>query len=262
MKLYFRYVGVLLKSQMQYRTSFWLLTIGQFFVPFFIFAGMYLLFEQFGQIKDWSFFEVALVFAVIHMAFAVSECCIRGFDSFSSLVVNGDFDRILLRPRNTVLQVLGSKFEFSRIGRLLQSLLVLAWTVWKLPVDWTLLKILVLILMVISGVSIFTGIFISTAAMCFWTIQRLEVASLFTDGGREMAQYPMSIYNKNLARFFTFIIPFSCVNYYPLLYLLDRTEGAGASFLYILSPLWGIVFLLPCLLVWQIGVRHYRSTGS
>ncbi len=32
--------------------------------------------------------------------------------------------------------------------------------------------------------------------------------------------------------------------------------------LFILAPLAGIVFLVPCLLVWGIGVRHYRSTGS
>jgi ABC-2 type transport system permease protein len=46
----------------------------------------------------------------------------------------------------------------------------------------------------------------------------------------------------------------------PLLYLLDKTEGGGIP--YMLAPIAGIIFLIPCLLVWQIGVRHYRSTGS
>lgn len=262
MRLYFKYVGILLKSQMQYRTSFLLLAFGQFFIPFFVFAGMYFLFEQFGQIRGWSFYEVAVCFAVIHMAFSISECFVRGFDSFSSLVVNGDFDRVLLRPRSTVLQVLGSKFEFSRVGRLLQSLLVLAWAVWRLPIDWTLLKALVLVLMVASGICIFSGIFILAATMCFWTIQGLEVANIFTDGGRELAQYPINIYQKGIARFFTFIIPFGCSNYLPLLYLLERTSPGTPSWVYMLSPLWGMVFLIPCLLVWRYGVKHYLSTGS
>lgn len=261
MRLYLKYVGVLLKSQMQYRTSFLLLSIGQFFVPFFVFAGMYFLFDKFGQIQGWSFYEVALCFSVIHMAFSISECFVRGFDSFSSLVVNGEFDRILVRPRGTVLQVLGSKFEFSRVGRLIQSLIVLVWALWNLPADWTLLKGLVLVLMVISGICIFSGIFILAATLCFWTIQGLELANIFTDGGRETAQYPINIYQKWLGRFFTFIIPFGCANYLPLQYIVDRTSGAH-PLLYILAPLWGIVFLIPCLLVWRVGVRHYRSTGS
>lgn len=260
MKLFLQYLLILFKSQMQYRTSFWLLTFGQFFIPFSVFAGLYFMFERFGQIKGWDFYEVTLCFGIIHMAFAISECLARGFDMFSTLIVNGDFDRLLVRPRSTVLQVLGSKFEFTRFGRLLQSLLVLAWAISSLEVDWSFLKIITLLFMIASGVFIFTGIFILAAAMCFWTVQGLEIANIFTDGGREMAQYPLNIYQKWVTRFFTFVIPFGCVNYLPLLYILDRTEGYEA--LYVLTPLAGFLFLIPCLLVWRFGVRHYRSTGS
>src|SRR5690606_34008481 len=129
---------ILFKSQMQYRTSFWLMSFGQFFIPLSVFAGLYFLFERFGQLRGWDFYEVALCFAVIHMAFALAECFARGFDSFSTLVTSGDFDRVLVRPRGTVVQVLGSKFEFTRIGRLLQSILVLTWAIANLPIDWSL----------------------------------------------------------------------------------------------------------------------------
>lgn len=260
MSLYLRYVLILFKSQMQYRTSFWLLTIGQFFIPFSMFAALYLLFERFGQIQGWSFAEVALCFGVIHMAFAVSECFARGFDAFSSLVAGGDFDRLLVRPRSTFLQVLGSKFEFTRFGRLFQSVVVLAVAIRGLELEWTLLKAGLLVLMIASGTFIFTGIFMLAATLCFWTIQGLEVVNVFTDGGREMAQYPLNIYSKWVTRFFTFVIPFGCVNYLPLLYLLGKAEGTGWT--YMLLPLAGFLFLLPCLFVWQVGVRHYRSTGS
>ncbi len=245
---------------MQYRTSFWLLTIGQFLVPLSLFAGLYFLFERFGQIKGWDFYEVALCFAVIHMAFAISECFARGFDAFSSLVHNGDFDRVLVRPRSTIVQVLGSKFEFTRFGRLLQSVLVLVWALNNLAIEWSVIKAITLCLMIISGVSIFAGLFILAATLCFWTIQGLEVVNIFTDGGREMAQYPLNIYQKWVTRFFTFVIPFGTVNYLPLMYILGKSEGN--DLLYMLTPVAGIVFLLPCLLVWHIGVRHYRSTGS
>lgn len=260
MKLYFKYLLILLKSQMQYRTSFWLLSLGQFFVPFSVFAGLYFMFERFGNIKGWGFFEVALCFAVIHMAFAISECFARGFDGFSGLVVNGTFDRILVRPRRTFIQVIGSKFEFTRIGRLLQSTGVFVWAIMNLSIDWNIFKVATLVLMIISGIFVFTGIFILAATLCFWTIQGLEVANIFTDGGREMAQYPLSIYKKWVTRFFTFIIPFGCVNYLPLMYLLDKVDGNG--FLYMLTPLFGIFFIFPCLAVWRTGVRYYRSTGS
>jgi ABC-2 type transport system permease protein len=261
MILYFKYLRMLFKAQMQYRASFLLLSIGQCVAPLTVFAGLYILFQRFGQIQGWSFYEVALTFGVIHMAFSISECFARGFDSFSVLVGGGDFDRLLVRPRGTVVQVMGSRFEFTRIGRLAQGTIVLVWAIAGLDIVWTAPKLATLALMVTSGVFIFTGIFILAATLCFWTIQGLEVANIFTDGGREMAQYPLNIYEKWATRFFTFVIPFGCVNYYPLLYVLDRTNS-GPDIAYMLAPLAGIAFIIPCLLVWRFGVRHYRSTGS
>ncbi|TVY00435.1 ABC transporter permease [Cohnella terricola] len=260
MKLFGKYLLILFKSQMQYRSSFWLLSFGQFIIPFSVFAGLYFMFERFGQIQGWNFFEVALCFGVIHMAFAIAECLGRGFDMFSTLIVNGEFDRLLVRPRGTIVQVLGSKFEFTRFGRLLQSLSVLVWAISRLGADWNFMKAVTLIFMIFNGVCIFMGIFILMASMCFWTIQGLEVANIFTDGGREMAQYPINIYQKWVTRFFTYVIPFGCVNYLPLLYILDKTEGPSAQ--YMILPLAGCLFLIPCLLVWRFGVRRYRSTGS
>ncbi|MBH5317353.1 ABC-2 family transporter protein [Paenibacillus sp. GSMTC-2017] len=260
MRLYFKYLNIQLKSQLQYRASFILLSVGQFFIPFTVFSGLYFMFERFGDLKGWSFFEVALCFSVIHLAFSISECFGRGFDDFSGLVASGDFDRLLVRPRSTIIQVFGSKFEFSRVGRLVQGMIVLVWSVSNLPVLWSLPKLVILFLMILNGVFIFTGVFILAATFCFWTIQAIEVANVFTDGGREMAQYPLNIYEKWVTRFFTFIIPFGCVTYLPLLYILDKKDGNLLT--YLLVPFGGLVFLLPCLLVWQIGVRHYRSTGS
>jgi ABC-2 type transport system permease protein len=260
MGIYFKYLWIHFKSQMEYRTSFWLLSMGQFFIPFTVFAGLYFLFEQFGQIKGWQFFEVALCFGIIHMAFALSECFARGFDAFSSLVRNGEFDRLLVRPRTTFIQVLGSKFEFTRFGRLLQSAVVLVWALNNLNIEWSVVKAVTLLLMMVSGIFIFTGIYILAATLCFWTIEGLEVVNIFTDGGREMAQYPLNIYQKWVTRFFTFIIPFGTVNYLPLFYILGK--NSGNEIYYMLIPVAGSLFILPCLLVWQFGVKHYRSTGS
>lgn len=260
MKLYFKYLLMLFKAQMQYRASFWLLSLGQFFVPFSVFAGLCFLFERFGNIKGWTFYEVALCSSVVHIAFSVSECFARGFDTFSGLVSSCKFDRILVRPRNTVVQVLEWQFEFTRVGRFLQGLIVLILALIKLDIDWSIIKVVTLILMIVSGIFVFTGIYILAATLCFWTIQGIEVANIFTDGGREMSQYPLGIYRKWITRLFTFVIPFRCVNYYPLMFVLGRVNGNQV--LYMLSPLYGILFIIPCFYAWKVGVKHYRSTGS
>jgi len=44
---------------------------------------------------------------------------------------------------------------------------------------------------------------------------------------------------------------------------LERPDplGSGPLFQW-LAPVVGLLFFAVCLRVWQVGVRHYRSTGS
>jgi ABC-2 type transport system permease protein len=258
--LYTKYVRMNLKALLEYRLSTLLMILAQFLTTFFWFISLYLLFRRFGSLAGWSFEEVALCFAVTNMAFSVSECIARGFDIFSRMVVRGDFDRVLLRPRSTILQIMGSGFEVTRFGRLLQGLIVLFLIIPRINIIWTIDKIVTLLFMIIGGTTVFTGVFILGATVCFFTVEGLEFINIFTDGGRELASYPLPIYGKWVQRFFTFIIPFGCVNYLPLMYLTGRAAQYPA--LYMLTPLLGILFIFPCLLVWKFGVRHYTSTGS
>lgn len=260
MKLYVQYLKIRFKSQSIYRMSFALLCMGQFFVPFFVFIGLKLLFAKFHQIGDYPFDRVALLYGTIHTAFALAECFGRGFDSFSLLVRNGAFDRLMVRPQSLFLQVLGSRFEFTRIGRLIQGLAVLTMALQASDVHWSFFKAMTVVLMIIGGTAVFVGVMILFATTSFWVVERLEIANLFTDGGREMAQYPMSIYWDKVRQFFTFVIPFALVNYLPLNYIYEVT-GYTEPY-YALFPLLAVFFIIPCTLLWYFGVKHYKSTGS
>lgn len=258
MKLYMKYFSIHLRSVMQYKTSFFLTTIGQGITTFFSFLSMYFLFNRFGNIKNYSFNEVLLCFSTIFMSFALAECFGRGFDSFSQIISNGEFDRIMTRPRNEILQVIGSKIEFTRIGRLIQALIIFIYAIATCNVVWSFDKTLTLTLMIIGGFCLFFGLFMIYASICFFTLEGLEFMNIFTDGGRELAQYPMDIYKNWVLKFFTFIIPLAFINYYPFLYIIGRANGIY----YMLSPVIAVLFLIPSCALWKYGVRHYKSTGS
>jgi ABC-2 type transport system permease protein len=260
MKLYFKYVTLLIKAQLQYRTSFVMTIFTQFLTPFTAFAGIYLLFKRFGSIDGWGVYEVFMCFSVIGASFAISTCFARGFDSFSGMIKNAGFDRILVRPRGTIIQILGSAFDIKRLGHLIQAVIILIIAISGVNVAWNIYKIFTLVNMIIGGTSIFSGVYLLEATFSFWTVEGLEVANILTHGVKEYASYPLSIFPKWITSFFTFVIPFGCVNYLPLEALLGRIGGNQAA--YMLLPLLGIVFILPCLLMWRFGVSKYQSTGS
>ena len=258
--LYLKYLKMNLRSFLQYRLNTLLAITAQFASSAFMFLAIYLLFGRFGSLGGWSLGEVSLCFGVTMLCFAISEAFARGFDVFSRSVKTGDFDRVLLRPRSTVLQIMGSNFEITRLGRLAQGVFALVLAVRWMGLEWTVPKALTLAAMVIGGTCIFIGVFILGATVCFFTVEGLEFINIFTDGARELASYPLTIFNQWMRRFFTFILPFGCINYLPLMYLTGRAERYAA--LYMLTPLLGIAFLVPCVLAWRGGVRRYLSTGN
>lgn len=258
MRLFFHYFTIQFKSQMQYKTSFFLTITGQFLTAFSALLGIWFLFSRFHQVEGFAFSDVLLCFAIVWMAFSLSETFARGFDHFAAMIGYGEFDRILVRPRSAVLQVLGSKIDFSRLGRLIQAVLVFGYAIPASGVAWTADKIVTLVLMILSGTLVFDGLFLIYAALCFFTTEGLEFMNIFTDGGREFGIYPLVIYGSGVLKFFTFIVPFALFQYYPLLYLLGRTKDKTFMFL----PLLAVIFLIPCYSLWRVGVRHFKSTGS
>jgi ABC-type uncharacterized transport system permease subunit len=108
--LYVRYVLVSMRSQMQYRGSFLLQTFAQFVVTGSEFLGLVVLFGRFGHIRGWTLPEIGLFYGMVSVAFALSEMVARSFDSFDRMVRSGEFDRLLLRPRSSILQMMGQDF--------------------------------------------------------------------------------------------------------------------------------------------------------
>lgn len=260
MKLYAKYIYYILKSQLQYKASFAMTVITQFIQPFALFAGIYFLFERFGNIQGWTLYEVFMCYSVVAICFSVSECFARGFDKFPDMIRTASFDRILVRPRGTVLQVLGAGFDIKRIGAFIQGGIVLVIAIIGNDISWNFSKIVMLINMIIGGSVIFSGVYMLQAAAAFWTIEALEVANIFTHGIKEHASYPLNIFPKWITIIFTFIIPFGTINYIPLQYLLGKIDGMG--WLYAFIPLLGALFIFPCILAWKYGVRKYSSAGS
>jgi len=262
--LYGRYVRASLRSQMQYPGSFVLTSFGAFAATVVDFIAVWALFARFRQVAGWRFGEVALFYGVIGVSFALADSLTRGFDVFGErFVKTGDFDRVLVRPRAIVVQLLGYEFRATRIGRLAQAMV--AWVVAArlTSIAWTWDVWATLFFAVAGGTALFCGILVLQATLSFWTVESLEIANTLTYGGVEAAQYPLDLYARWFRNFLTFVVPLGCVSYFPVAAVLGRADRTGLpAEILRLTPVLGFVFLAVALWMWRFGVRHYTSTGS
>lgn len=258
MKIYLDYLKLHLKSIMEYKLSFILSLISQIFVFFTYYFLIIALFQKFNNLRGYNIYEVLLTFSIIHFGFSMNETFARGIDQFDALIIDGSFDRLLLRPRNILLQVVGYQIDYTKLARVIQSIIIMIVALIKLDINWSILKVITLVLMLMSSIAIFFGIFLLAASYCFMTVQGLEVRNVFTDGGKNTAQYPIGIFNKYFVKIFTYIIPYALVNYYPLMYFVGKVDKVYYGFL----PIIVLLYLIPCFLIFNKGSKNYLSTGS
>src|SRR5699024_9928278 len=127
-------------------------------------------------------------------------------------------------PRSEVFQVLTSHIEFSRLGRLLQALAVLAYAIPTSEIVWSAERVAAVFLMLAGGVAVFSALFMLYAGLSFFTIEGLEFMNIFTDGSREFGMYPLSVYGEGVLKFYTYCIPIALFQYYPFLCLVRSEE--------------------------------------
>ncbi len=260
LKLYGKMLAVSIRSQLQYRSSFVLFTLGNALGAFIEYLGVWAFFGRFGGLGSWTLLEAGVFYGMGNISFALCEAFMREFDMFQNHIRTGEFDRMLLRPRSTVLQMLGAQCQIMRVGRLLQGAAILLVSLAALQPAWDIRHYLLLVLSILGGALLFGAVIILQATSCFWTVESLEIWNSITYGGVTTVQYPLEIYQKPLKYFFSYVVPLAAMSYWPCSFLLGRLYvPVWVSFA---SPLIGILAFALSLRVWHFGVSRYRSTGS
>jgi ABC-2 type transport system permease protein len=263
--LYTRLISIQLRSQMQFRISFWIDVVTTGMLNFSYFASTFLVLQRFDNIGGWKLGEIAFLYGMIEMAFGTMDMIFSGFDPdfFTTLIRQGALDQVLLRPMSVSLQIMGSRFLLRRMGRILQGVIVFVIALNLLDIHWTAAKLVYLPVVFLSQVISMGALFIFGTTLTIWTIQPVEVVNIVTYGGVELMSYPTTIYPGAIRFFFTYLLPFIFLNYYPALYFMDKPDPLGFPvFAPFLAPLVAAALLFLASRFWQFGLRRYQSTGT
>ena len=261
MKTYAALVFADMRSQMQHKASFIMAAVSNFAATVIDFLGIWALFSSFGALDGWTIAQIAVLYGIVNVSFTTAEAVGRGFDQFARMVKDGSFDRVLLRPRTTVFQILASRLELSRLGRFSQGLGVLMLGILLQPQPMGAGQLALIALSCAGGAMLFLGLLMMQAAICFYTVESLEAFNVLTYGGVTMASYPLEVYKGWFKRFFLYVVPLGCLNYLPSAILFGKDLPYPVWTAY-LAPVAGGAFLCIGMMLWTLGVKHYRSAGG
>ncbi len=261
--IYARLVEARIRAQLEYRVSALLQLLGAGLITAVDFVAIAVIFANVTELGEWTVSEVALLYALATISFAITDLVIGHLDLFPQMIREGTFDQILVRPLPSLFQVVASDFAVRRFGKVLQGIAVLVFALTTLEIDWTIGRVLAIPLAIAAGALIYGAVWVALATIAFWIVDARELVNAFTYGGSFLSQYPIGIFARWLRGIVVFLIPLAFVAYFPALYLLDKEDALGLpEALRYASPVVAVLATIVAAAVWRNAVRHYRSAGG
>lgn len=259
LRIWGAYIVQFLKRRMIYQMDFWAGLGADLTLQGVNLLFLATIFQKVPTLRGWSRDEVLFIYGLAVISYALFGTLFSSvYYIGNDYIVEGNLDRVLLRPLNPLMQIYAERLDVEDFGEAFIGLAVLIYAANRLALDWTLLHFIALPLFIASGVLVFLGVFTALSSLSFWFVDRIgllpPVYNMMAFG-----RYPVTIYNPVLKFVLSWIIPFAFVGFFPATWFIGHNEFFGY---FLATPLVAVAFFAIGCLVFHLGLRRYESTGS
>ena len=259
LRLLLLYFAQYVKVRLAYKADFFIAFFSSMAATVIGFGFVLVLFTKIPRIQDWSFNEILFLYGFSLIPLGFFNVVSWNLYEFGDIyIIQGRFDRILLRPIDTLFQVLFEKFRIESLQEVVTGLVVVAICSRRLHISWGVREFLWLAVAIASGAFIYMSVFLILTAVSFWFEDRVGIVppvfNMLTFG-----RYPLTIYNGFIQFMLSWIIPFGFASFYPTTHFLGRVSF---DWYFHLVPVVAAVFSMLAYVVWNQGVKNYSSTGT
>ncbi|MGH9592728.1 MAG: ABC transporter permease, partial [Bryobacteraceae bacterium] len=247
-----------LKVRVGYRGDFLISLGASTAATLFALAFVVVLFRR-VNLPHWRFDEVVFLYGFSLIPYGLFNILSLNLYEFgNTYIMEGKFDRVLLRPVSSLFQVLFENFRIESFFETFTGIVIVGWMGARLNLHWTAEDFLLFALYGLCGGVIYVSVFLGLSTFSFWFEDRIGVHPPFWNL-IAFGRYPLTIYSAPIQFFLRWIVPFGFATFYPGARLLHH---AGYRHYAAIAPVMALLCAMVASLAWVRGVRHYSSTGS
>jgi ABC-2 type transport system permease protein len=248
-----------LRTHLEYEADFWIGILGVALTHGAGFVFIWALFSSVPAVAGWSLWDIAFLYALSIIPRGLVEILCDGQWNLRLLVNGGEFDRLLVRPISPALQVITQFVSIHGFGSVILGTAILLRAANELHLAWSMWQYLFLAATLISSTVLIGAINFATNCIAFWDPAATSTFPFMIQNFIEFAKFPLSLYDRLVQMFITWMLPFAFVSYFPGLTLLGRP--VANPWLGYLAPLAGPIVALIAALIWQRGLARYQGAG-
>ena len=248
-------ISLLMVTQYPADTVIWILSM--LLMEASAFLGVVTIANVAGGFGRWNLYELCLLFSMCAIIEAIGQSFFDNIWGINYHVKDGLLDVYMIRPASVFIQLLGERFHYQAIISMTAYIGLMIYSMVHLGIGLGIGTLFFLLEFLICGTAVNSGIYLIFNSLNFWLIQGNDLPVL-VQTCREFAKYPLSVFPSMIGCFFTFIIPFGFVGYYPAAYL----TGKSGNWVLFAMPVCALTIGLIGSVIWRTGIRGYESTGN
>ncbi len=259
--VYAHYALQNLKVKMAYPWDFFVNMVGTFVYGVLNVTFLWVLLQKVPDIAGWTFPELVFLYGMGELTFGLFAILFFHLSTKLSehYIVEGHLDRLLLRPVSPLMQLMMENMDLFDIMILVKSSLLIGWAWSQLPLPFDPEHLAKLLLAAGLGTAVYVGVFLAVASCSFFMPDRGGlIMPLFSLS--DVSRFPLTIYPPGIRIFFSYVVPFGFVAFYPAVWVTGKGPLADMAILSLLAA--AALSLLAGLLIFRVGLGKYQSTGT
>lgn len=253
------YLAQFVKSRLSYR--------GDFIVDFIavlvalsvhlVFLGV--VYSKVDSLQGWTFDQLLFIYGFSLVPLGFFNLVANNLWDFSDgYLIEGRFDRVLLRPVHPLFQVLFESLNLASLSEVAIGMTLVVTSGLRLGLQLAPIDALLFPVLVISAACVYLGVFLLMTSFSFWFEDRLGIGAPVYNIIR-FARYPVNIFHPVVRAIFSWVVPFAFAAFYPASHFLGAKEY---RIFVALTPLVAVVVMTLATAVFSAGTKRYRSTGT
>jgi ABC-2 type transport system permease protein len=216
---------------------------------------LYFLVSGAGSLAGFNTNQIIFFFLTFNIVDVICQFLFRQVYSFRTLVVNGDFDFMLLKPISVLFRSLLGGADVMDLMTIPPLLVVTIY--FANLMHPSALQVILYLLLLINSLVIATAFHIAVLALGIITLEIDHLVMIYRDL-TNLGRLPIDIYKQPLQGALTYIIPVGLMMTIPAKAMFGLVSTGGI----ILSFFIGIVVFYISLRFWNFALRKYTSASS
>ena len=222
-QVYWAYLANSIKSRLSYREDFWAGFFANLMIQLIGVLFVTALFSKIPVIKGWGRYEVFFIYGFSQISLGLFFVLFSNvFELSEKYVVEGNFDRLLLRPLGTFFQVITERVHLEESPTVLLGLIMAGWAAGRMHVHLTFPQVLLAGALLICASLVYLGVFTMLVSLTFWFKDRGSLVSVMLNLV-SFSKYPTPVFGSEIRLLLSWIIPFAFTAFYPATLFLKAT---------------------------------------